>query len=185
MSEEPSEPEEYWHASGSESDEPPDDWEPDEDTLAELEYRRHAPADWELDDDEIEWLQSTFTPPPAADVPNPGRQVAENAAADVDVEPLAEKRERQLADARDVKLERMRADNKRRTTLFWFAIAATATPVIISSLVVGSLVLRGRETEVMIAAYFGSVVVQVVGLAVIIAKNLFPEAGDNGQLPTE
>lgn len=185
MSEEPSEPEDYWHASGAEPGEPPDDWEPDDDTLAELEYRRHAPDDWELDDDEIAWLQSSVTPLPAGDKSNPGRQSAAKAAADVVVEPSATKREQQLADARDVKLERMRADNKRRTTLFRFAIGATGAPVVISSLVIGWLVLHGRETEIMIAAYFGSVVIQVVGLAVIIAKNLFPEAGDNGQLPTE
>lgn len=163
----------------------PDDWEPDDDTLAELEYMRNAPDFDDPIDEEIEWLQKFPVSAPGPQKEDPGRQVADNAATDVKVEPAAEKRERQLGDARDVKLERMRADNKRRTTLFRFAIAASGIPVVVSSVVIGWLVFRGRETELMIAAYFGSVVLQVVGLAVIIAKNLFPEAGDNGQLPTE
>lgn len=156
----------------------PDDWEPDEDTLAELEYSRNAP-----DEDDIDWLLSQ-APDYIRDPPdNPGVVRAEQSAEDVPRSKSAERREEQLLDARDAAVKRMQDDNGRRQVLFWFIVGAAAVPVVMSSAVMGWLTITGRETELMVAAFFGSVVVQVIGLAVIVTKNLFPENGDNGQLP--
>lgn len=64
-----------------------------------------------------------------------------------------------------------------RKGFHWFAMIVIAVPVIVSSLAFIFLVWQGRVTDTIAAAFFASVVAEVIGLSYIMGNYFYPRRG--------
>lgn len=78
---------------------------------------------------------------------------------------------------RDAEIDRLNADNRRRTSFFWFVLIVTAFPVLVASGVMIRIAVDGQVSDPVLIAFFASVVVEVIGLSIIVANYLFPKNG--------
>lgn len=138
----------------------------------------------QIDPEDLKWLTEN-----AGDVGGNGQATGQEnssrVSADVKLAANAVRKEQQLIDLRDTVVQRTRDDNWRRKILFRLIIAAASAPVLVSSGIMIALVWQQRETELMVTAFFASVVAQTVGLLYTIARHHFPEIGEKAELPTE
>ena len=79
------------------------------------------------------------------------------------------------------KLELQEAKNalRYRRWFMWWGLGAVSFCIIVSAITVGSLFWFGgyREMASVLIAFIGSIAVEVVGIAIVIAKYLFPNGG--------
>ncbi|MDB6710075.1 hypothetical protein PMQ82_10350, partial [Bifidobacterium longum] len=71
------------------------------------------------------------------------------------------------------------AQNLGRYRFMWWGLGAVLFCIIVSAITVGSLFWFGgyREMASVLIAFIGSLAVEVVGIAIVIAKYLFPNGG--------
>jgi len=97
-------------------------------------------------------------------------------------QPSADSVRKHLEKRRTAEIDRLETDNKQRKAFFRFMLLVALVPVIVASGVMVRLSWDGNVGDPVVIAFFVSVVVEVLGLAVIVANYLFPK---RGSLPDE
>lgn len=151
--------------------EPPEPPEPPEDLVAyweQLDSFRDSP---DLDLSE-EWG-------------GPSERATETDAAsqDVDVKSDAEDREGYQKQLRAAHISQLNTDREMQQKFFKFAAAIIGAPVVTASAGFTWMVVAGDMTETIAAAFFASVVAEVIGLSFVLGKYLFPDGGKRSAEP--
>lgn len=82
-----------------------------------------------------------------------------------------------LNERRKAEIARLNGDNDRRKSFFNFVMLVTGLPIVMASAVMGRIAWDGDVSDSVLIAFFASVVVEVIGLAIIVANYLFPKDG--------
>lgn len=161
----------------------------DEDEFDDIPPPPEYPESWDvLDDADLEWIEEATISlagltPERKEI---SQTSAENLKIDVPRSIDADNREKQITRLREARVLREEADNSRRTKFFWFAIVIAGLPVLVATITMLTLLFTGEATPAVSIAFFASVVVEVIGIATIIARYLFPSGGSEaGELPGE
>lgn len=161
--------------------------DPNEDEFDDIPPPPEYPGSWDvLDEADLAWFEEVSGSPTeiAPERKEISQTSAENLKTDVPRSSDADNRERQITRFREARVLREEADNKRRAFFFRFAIFIAGWPVIVATITMLVLLCQGKTTEPVVIAFFVSVVVEVVGIAAIIARYLFPNGGANdSELP--
>ncbi|AKK06592.1 hypothetical protein CMUST_11395 [Corynebacterium mustelae] len=110
------------------------------------------------------------------------RVFEEIATEDVSISEEASKTRRYIEAQAQEELNRKKADNEQRWVFFWAIIFSCAFSLVVANGTMIALVCKGTAESPMVVAYFTAVVVQIVGLAAIVARYLFPDGGSLREL---
>lgn len=114
---------------------------------------------------------------PPGDEPDPGRAPATAAATNENVGEDAMSEAKYLSEKRTAEIARKKLNRVMQQLFFWFTIVLVSVPVVVSATGFIWLTVTDRMTDTIAAAFFASVVGEVIGLSVIIGKYLFPNNG--------
>lgn len=116
-------------------------------------------------------------PNQAGSVSDAASEAASHLKKDQGRQPSADNARKHLDERRKAEIDRLETDNKQRKAFFRFMLFVAAVPVAVSSGVMVRLSWDGDVGDSVVIAFFVSVVVEVLGLAVIVANYLFPKRG--------
>ncbi|MBT1162951.1 hypothetical protein [Bifidobacterium sp. SO1] len=113
-------------------------------------------------------------------MPDSDEQYTRLAEYDTDV-PLSDMQEDLDRQLRRAKVKEARNALRYRSVFLWWGILATSFCIIASTVTVWALFRYGgyREMAAVLIAYISGMTVEVIGIAVVIAKYLFPSTGAN------
>lgn len=95
----------------------------------------------------------------------------------VHVKPDAEKKKSYLDQVRAARIAQLDADRDLQQKFFKFAAKLISVPVWVASGGFAWMVITGEMNQVIASAFFGSVVIEVIGLSLVLGKYLYPEGG--------
>lgn len=104
-------------------------------------------------------------------------RATDDSLEDQDVEDDALTEKKFLAQSRREEIEQRKFNRKMQGRFFVFAVLLVSVPVVISAIGFTWLIVTDRMTDTIAAAFFASVVGEVIGLSMILGKYLFPENG--------
>lgn len=127
-------------------------------------------------EERLRWLRATY----ASELANNGSKETEEEKSlprkkDVKVDAEARTRENELIRKEKLHNNELEQRIKNQQKFFRFALIIIGFPVVIASLGFGVLVFRGGAGDVVYAAFFASVVAEVIGLSYILGNYFFPK----------
>lgn len=126
-------------------------------------------------EDRIRWLQETY----ARQQPDLEEKAAEEEKqlarrGDVKVDADAKSMEKELLRKEELRNNELEQRIENQQKFFMFALGVIGVPVLVASLGFGVLVFRDKVGDVAYAAFFASVVAEVIGLSYILGNYFFP-----------
>lgn len=101
-----------------------------------------------------------------------------------DVSRDADSLEEAYTTLRNLHVQRVKDDQDWRQRFLWIFLVLIISTGVLTLVGVIYLMIRGEFDGNVAIAFFTTVVVQVVGLTLVVAKFFFPEGGGNTYLPT-
>lgn len=111
---------------------------------------------------------------------DPSEATTSDISTDNDVGRDAMSEEKYLEEMRDAEVRQKKLNRAMQRTFFAFALLLVGVPVLVAAMGFVWMVVQDRMTDAIAAAFFASVVGEVIGLSMILGKHLFPENGLNG-----
>lgn len=126
-------------------------------------------------EDRIRWLQATYASQ-RADIEEKTAEEEKQLAhqEDVKVDDDAKSMEKELLRKEELRNNELEQRIKNQQKFFKFALVVIGVPVLVASVGFGVLVCRDKAGDVAYAAFFASVVAEVIGLSYILGNYFFP-----------
>ncbi|CAB0628624.1 hypothetical protein CIP107562_00213 [Corynebacterium diphtheriae] len=135
----------------------------------------------EIDGDDLEWINEI---PPPDDVWYPTTKNSDTSAGSVEkglrqqeigVTNTAKSIEEALVHRENLHNKQIAEANEQRKRFLNFVMVIAGAPILASSAGFSFLTWQGKVTDAIAVAFFASVVVEVIGLALVLANYLFPK----------
>lgn len=139
---------------------------------------------WDSMDEEDEaFLEENFSAPPHTWFPTE----IELGDPDPNVTEAARELEDEVTRRQKLENDQLEQANGQRAVFLRFTITAAAVPIIASSLCFIWLVITAdsKDMTIIAPAFFASVVAEVIGMSIILAKYLFPAQGPGNSKPAD